>query len=129
MLSSIRLNGKTECLVFDGAVDKPMFSAYMEEVLLQSLNEGDIVIMDNLSVHKNSFDTSKFKSRNIEVKYLPPYSPDFNPIEKMWSKIKAKLKEYKARDQDSLLNAIRDAFNLVTASNAKGWFESCGYFQ
>ena len=129
MLSSIRLNGKTECLVFDGAVDKPMFSAYMEEVLLQSLNEGDIVIMDNLSVHKNSFDTSKFKSRNIEVKYLPAYSPDFNPIEKMWSKIKAKLKEYKARDQDSLLNAIRDAFNLVTASNAKGWFESCGYFQ
>lgn len=129
MLSSIRLDGHTECLVFDGAVDKRMFSAYMEEVLLPTLKEGDIVIMDNLSVHKNSFDVNKFRERNIEIKYLPAYSPDLNPIEKMWSKIKEKLREYQATDTDALFLAIKNAFSLVTASNARGWFQSCGYFQ
>lgn len=129
MLASIRLNGQTECLVFDGAVDKPMFSAYMEDVLLHTLKDGDIVIMDNLSVHKNSFDIKKFTSRNIQIKYLPPYSPDLNPIEKMWSKMKAKIKEYQATDAESLFSAIKGALKTVTASNAKGWFKSCGYFQ
>jgi transposase len=84
MLSSIRLDGHTECLVFDGAVDKLMFSAYMEKVLLPTL-------MDNLSAHKNSFDVDKFRTRNIEIKYLPAYSPDLSPIEKMWSKINSKM--------------------------------------
>lgn len=129
MLSSIRLSGQTECLVFDGAVDKSIFSAYMENVLLQTLKDGDIVIMDNLSVHKNSFDTKKFSSRNIEIKYLPPYSPDLNPIEKMWSKIKTKIKESQATDTDTLFEAIKKAFETITASNAEGWFKSCGYFQ
>ncbi len=129
MLSSIRLDGHTECLVFDGAVDKRMFSAYMEAVLLPTLKEGDVVIMDNLSVHKKSFDVNKFRDRNIEIKYLPAYSPDLNPIEKMWSKIKEKLRDYQATDTDSLFLAIKNAFSLVTASNARGWFQSCGYFQ
>jgi transposase len=129
MLSSIRLNGHTECLVFDGAVDKPMFSAYMEEILLPTLKAGDIVILDNLSAHKNSFDIEKFTEHNIEIKYLPAYSPDLNPIEKMWSKIKTKLREYQATDKDALFLAIKEAFSLVTASNAEGWFQSCGYFQ
>jgi transposase len=129
MLSSIRVDGDTECLVFDGAVDKPMFSAYMEEILLPTLKDGYIVILDNLSVHKNSFDIDKFKIRNIEIKYLPAYSPDLNPIEKIWSKIKTKLREYQATDTDTLFWAIKDAFSLITASNAEGWFQSCGYFQ
>jgi transposase len=129
MLSSIRLVGQTECLVFDGAVDKSMFSAYMEEVLLPTLKDGDTVIMDNLSVHKDSFDVEKFKARNIEIKYLPAYSPDLNPIEKMWSKIKAKLREYQATGTDTLFWAIKDAFSLITASNAEDWFQSCGYSQ
>lgn len=129
MLSSIRLNGHTECLVFDGAVDKRIFSAYMDEVLLPTLKDGDIVIMDNLPVHKNSFDVDKFKTRNIEIKYLPAYSPDLNPIEKMWSKIKSKLREHQATDPDALFSAIKNAFSLVTASNAAGWFQSCRYFQ
>ena len=106
-----------------------MFSAYMEEVLLPTLTDGDIVIMDNLSAHKNSFDIDKFKTRNIDIKYLPAYSQDLNPIEKMWSKIKAKLREYQATDTYTLFFAIKDAFSLVTASNAIGWFQSCGYFQ
>ena len=129
MLSSIRLNGDTECLVFDGAVDKKMFKAYMEDMLLPKLFPGDTVIMDNLSVHKDSFDVNKFTSQGITIKYLPPYSPDMNPIEKMWSKVKTKLREYQATDADTLFQAIAKVFRSITASNAKGWFESCGYFQ
>lgn len=129
MLSSVRLAGSTECLVFDGAVDKKIFAAYMEEVLLPELKDNDIVIMDNLSVHKNSFDVSKFTLRNIEIKYLPAYSPDMNPIEKMWSKVKTKLRERQATDTDTLFLAIKDAFETITPSDAQGWFESCGYFQ
>jgi transposase len=129
MLSSLRLNGDTECLVFDGAVDKKMFKAYMEDMLLPTLQTGDTVIMDNLSVHKNSFDTEKFASKCIRIKYLPAYSPDLNPIEKMWSKIKGILREYQATDADSLFNAIGEAFRSITPSNAQGWFKGCGYFQ
>jgi len=129
MLSSLRLDGRTECIVFDGAVDKKMFSTYMEDMLLPTLNPGDIVILDNLSVHKNSIDIRKFTVRDIMIKYLPAYSPDLNPIEKMWSKIKTILREYQAPDPDSLFRAIGEAFLSITASNAEGWFESCGYFQ
>jgi len=129
MLSSLRLNGYTECLVFDGAVDKKMFAAYMEEMLLPTLQAGDIVIMDNLSAHKNSFDVNKFTSHGITVKYLPAYSPDLNPVEKMWSKVKSKLREYQATDEGSLFHAIGEVFRSITASNANGWFESCGYLQ
>ena len=128
MLSSLRLKGSTECVVFEGAIDKKMFTAYMENMLLPTLHPGDIVIMDNLSVHKN-IATSKFDLQGITIKYLPAYSPDLNPIEKMWSKIKTKLREYQATDADTLFHAIGEAFRLVTASNAKGWFDSCGYFQ
>jgi transposase len=129
MLSSIRLNGNTECVVFDGAVNKKMFSAYMEDMPLPELRHGDIVIMDNLSAHKNSFDTRKFTSQGITIKYLPAYSPDLNPVEKMWSKVKTKLRESQATDADTLFQAIAEAFRSITVSNAKGWFESCGYFQ
>ena len=129
MLSSLRLSGCTECLVFDGAVDKKMFAAYMEEMLLPTLQSGDIVIMDNLSAHKNSFDVNKFTSQGITIKYLPAYSPDLNPVEKMWSKVKSKLREYQATDEESLFHAIGEAFRSITASNANGWLESCGYFQ
>jgi transposase len=128
MLSSIRLNGSSECVVFDGAVDKKMFGAYMEGMLLPELLPGDIVIMDNLSAHK-SFDASMFTAKGITIKYLPAYSPDLNPIEKMWSKVKGKLREYQATDVDALFIAIGEAFSSITASNAEGWFESCGYFQ
>jgi transposase len=129
MLSSVRLGGNTESIVFNGAVDKKMFAVYMEEVLLGELNDYDIVILDNLSAHKNSFDVNKFTSRNIEIKYLPPYSPDLNPIEKMWSKIKTKLREAQTTNTDALFQAIKHAFESITPSDAKGWFESCRYFQ
>ena len=128
MLSSLRLSGDPECIVFEGAVDKRMFCAYMDEMLLPTLHSGDIVIMDNLSAHKN-FDASKFAEQGVTIKYLPAYSPDLNPIEQMWSKVKNKLREYQATEPEALFKAIGDSFRYITAANAKGWFEGCGYFQ
>jgi transposase len=113
MLSSIRLSGNTESIVLDSAVDKKIFVGYMEEVLLRELNDNDIVIPDNLSAHKNSFDINKFTSRNIKIKYLPPYSPDVNPLEKMWSKIKTKLRETQTTNTDALFQAIKHAFESI----------------
>ena len=100
----------------------------MDEMLLPTLHPGDIVIMDNLSVHKN-FDASKFTDQGVTIKYLPAYSPDLNPIEQMWSKVKNKLREYQAADPEALFNAIRESFRYITDANAQGWFEGCGYFQ
>lgn len=127
MLSSVRLDGTTECMVFDGAVNKAIFSVYMEKFLLPALKPGDTVIMDNLSSHKNSFDEKMFEKNNIKIKYLPPYSPDFNPIEKMWSKIKTLIREKVATNTEALFKAIQDAFKKITPCNVGSWFKSCGY--
>ena len=87
MLSFLKYDGSTDGLFVDGTVDKPTFREFMEDILLPQIKEGEIVIMDNARIHKNSFDEKKFKAKGVEIKYLPPYSPDLNPIEKMWSKI------------------------------------------
>jgi transposase len=129
MISSIRINGSTECLVFEGSVERKMFRAYMREMLLPVLKRGDIVVLDNLSTHKDTEILNYFALHGITLLYLPTYSPDLNPIEKMWSKIKGILRERAAETTDALFEAIRAAFERITPENAKGWFESCGYFQ
>jgi len=127
MISSVRLDGSTDCMVVDGATTKDIFKAYVEQILLPTLKAGDVVVMDNLSAHKNQETIDLIESVGAELWYLPPYSPDFNPIEKMWSKIKSILRTLKARTEKALINAIAKALEAVTASDAKGWFESCGY--
>jgi len=104
-----------------------MFDAYVEEVLGPTLLPGDIVIMDNLSAHKSSAACKAIHNRQAEVLFLPAYSPDFNPIEKMWSKIKQILCGIKPRTEEELIAATATALSAVTASDAQGWFESCGY--
>jgi transposase len=88
---------------------------------------GDVVVMDNLSAHKNQETIDLIESAGAQLWFLPPYSPDLNPIEKMWSKVKSILRTLKARTEESLINAIAKALEAVTANDAKGWFESCGY--
>jgi transposase len=127
MISSVRLDGSTACMVVDGATTKDIFKAYVEQILLPTLKAGDIVVMDNLSAHKNQETIDLIESVGAELWFLPPYSPDLNPIEKMWSKIKAILRKLKARTEKTLINAIAKALEAVTASDVKGWFESCGY--
>ena len=127
MISSVRLDGSTACMVVDGATNKEVFQAYVQHILLPTLKPGDIVILDNLSAHKNQETRDLIESVGAELWFLPPYSPDLNPIEKMWSKIKSILRALKARTEKTLINAIAKALEVVTASDAKGWFESCGY--
>jgi len=127
MISSMRLDGSTACMVVDGATSKDIFQAYVEHILLPTLKAGDIVVLDNLSAHKNKTVREMIESVGAELWFLPPYSPDLNPIEKMWSKIKAILRTLKARTEETLINAIAKALDAITASDAKGWFKSCGY--
>lgn len=127
ILSSIRLDGTTESVVFEGAVNRKIFDKYIEEFLAPTLRPGDIVIMDNLSSHKSEFAQKIVESCQAEVKFLPPYSPDLNPIEKMWSKLKQILRGMKPRTSDALFSAVGVALGMITASDAQGWFTSCGY--
>jgi transposase len=127
MISSIRLDGSTACMVVDGATTIDIFKAYVEQILLPTLKAGDIVVLDNLSAHKNQAIRDVIESAGAELWFLPAYSPDLNPIEKMWSKIKSILRTLKARTEESLINAIAKALDCVTSSDAKGWFKSCGY--
>ncbi|MCZ6586764.1 MAG: IS630 family transposase [Planctomycetota bacterium] len=127
MLSSIRLNGTTAAMVIESPTDTAVFRAYVDRVLVPILRPGDIVVMDNLAPHKSPGVAKAIAAAGAAVWHLPPYSPDFNPIEKMWSKIKAFLRKAKARTPAALLDAIGAALQKVTASDATGWFEACGY--
>lgn len=127
MLSAIWSDGKTESLVFEGATDKAMFEAYIEKCLLPELKDWDIVVMDNLSSHKSAKIIELIESKKAKTLYLPPYSPDLNPIEMMWSKIKAYLKDAVTDTLDQLYESIKVAFESVTKDDAKGWYKHAGY--
>lgn len=127
MISSVRLDGTTACMTIEGATNTEVFHAYVREVLVPSLRRGDIVVMDNLGAHKNERTTSLIKEVGAEVRFLPAYSPDLNPIEMMWSKVKALLRKAQARNLPDLLLAIASALNAVTPQDALGWFAACGY--
>ena len=127
ILSSIRLDGTTESLVFEGSVDREMFDAYIKEGLAPTLRPGDIVVMDNLNAHKSQEAYNAIRMHQAEVLFLPAYSPDFNPIEKMWSKVKQVLRGLKPRTDEELLTATATALDAITAHDAQGWFNSCGY--
>lgn len=127
VISAIRIDGTTISMSIDGSTDSEAFKTYISEMLCKTLRTGDIVIMDNLSSHKVSGIEESIKAVNAELRYLPPYSPDLNPIEKMWSKIKAILRKLKARTEDALLEALAVALKSINTSDAIGWFESCGY--
>lgn len=127
MISSIRLDGTTACMHLPGAADTAAFVTYIGEVLCPTLKKGDIVVMDNLAVHKSPQVTALVQAAGAEVRFLPAYSPDLNPIEKMWSKIKWLLRSAEARTPEELDDAISSAFSKITAKDAAGWFVSCGY--
>jgi transposase len=127
MISSIRLDGSTACMTVEGATDAEIFRTYVQRVLCPTLRPGDVVIMDNLSPHKSALTLSLIEQAGAQVLFLPAYSPDLNPIEKMWSKIKETLRSTQARTQSDLLRAIASAFESVSSRDAMNWFASCGY--
>ncbi len=127
IISSIRYDGTCAPMTIDGPIDAEAFKAYVSEILCPTLKRRDIVIMDNLPTHKVPGIAELIEEAGAQLLYLPPYSPDFNPIEKMWSKIKSTLRRIKARTKIELDEAMMVAFNEVTSSDAIGWFKSCGY--
>jgi transposase len=127
ILSSVRLDGNTVPFVFEGALNGDIFRLYVTQLLVPSLHPGDIVIMDNLSSHKVSGIVETIETVGVSVMFLPPYSPDLNPIELMWSKIKAVLRKLKIRAKELLDDAIAFAFNAVSLSDISAWFRHDGY--
>jgi transposase len=127
MISSIRFDGSTACMTVEGSTTTEVFRAYVEKVLIPTLRSGDVIVLDNLSPHKDSETLRLIEQAGGSVRFLPPYSPDFNPIEKMWSKIKEWLRSTKARTQESLWAAIAAALGKITPTDAMNWFASCGY--
>jgi transposase len=127
MIGAVRLDGTTACMTIADATDTEVFRAFVERVLLPTLRPGDVVVMDNLSPHKNSETVGLLAQAGMSVRFLPPYSPDFNPIEKLWSKVKAALRAAKARTVIALNRAIAAALDAITPEDAAGWFASCGY--
>jgi transposase len=114
-------------MTVEGATDTDVFCAYVSEVLSATLEFGDIVVMDNLSAHKTQKVRELIEARGARLVHLPPYSPDFNPIERCWSKIKIFLRAAKARTSERLDEAIKKAFETITESDARAWFKHCGY--
>ena len=128
LLSSIRLeNASMVHKELTGAVNGETFLEYIRNALAPTLKVGDIVIMDNLSVHKVAGVRQAIEEKGASVLYLPPYSPDLNPIEMLWSKIKAFLRKRKARETALLANAISEAYAAVSCEDILGWFSAAGY--
>ena len=127
MVGSMGLEGISAAMSFEGPMNGAVFEVFVEQVLGPTLVEGDVVVMDNLPAHKVVGIEQAIESRGATLAYLPPYSPDFSPIEQCWSKVKTWLRKDKARDAEALDKAIVDALGEVTKSDAKGWFQHCGY--
>jgi transposase len=127
MISSVRLDGSTACMTIEGATNTGVFQAYVREILTPSLRKGDVVVLDNLGAHKNERTLALIEEAGAEVRFLPAYSPDLNPIEMMWSKVKALLRKAQARNHADLQDAIAAALKAVTPQDAMGWFAACGY--
>jgi len=117
----------TAPMVLDGAMHGAAFLAYVEQVLVPTLTPGDIVIMDNLSVHKSAAVRQAITAAGAELRFLPPYSPDFNPIEMAFSKLKAFLKKTAARTVDDLWEAIAKGIDTFTPTECQNYFAAAGY--
>jgi transposase len=127
VISTMGLAGPEAVWMLEGAVDTDAFNVYVERVLGPTVRRGDILVLDNLGAHRASRIKEMAEGRGAQVIWLAPYSPDFSPIELMWSKIKAAMRAAKARTREELEQALVSALELVTGSDCLGWFTHCGY--
>jgi transposase len=127
VVGALSLSGVRAAMTISGAVDTLCFDAFITRVLVPQLRVGDVVVLDNLNVHKASRIEEAVAAVGARVMWLPPYSPDMTPIEQCWSKIKQYLRSVKARTRTELDAALAKAIELVTTSDALGWFTHCGY--
>ena len=127
LIAALGVEGIRCSTVVDGAVNGDVFEAFVRQVLLPELGPGDVVIMDNLSSHKRTRIGELIEEKRAELRYLPPYSPDMNPIELIFSKIKQALRSLAARTQEALWKAMQSILDTVTASDAVNCFRHAGY--
>jgi transposase len=127
LLASMMAEGMGPCLAVEGATTGVVFETYVEKALVPSLRRGQVVVMDNLSAHKGGRVRELVESAGCELLYLPPYSPDLSPIEEAFSKVKGLLRKAQARSREALVEAMGMALDAVTARDARGFFEHCGY--
>jgi transposase len=127
VLSSMSTEGMGASLTVEGTTTSVVFEAYVEQVLAPSLGKGQVVVMDNLSAHKGERIKEMIEERGCELIYLPSYSPDLNPIEEAFSKIKELVRKAEARTKEALIEAIGSALSAVTSEEARNFFEHCGY--
>ncbi len=127
LISSMTTEGMGPSMAVEGATTARVFEAYVERVLAPSLRRGQIVIMDNLSAHKTDRVRELIERRGCELLYLPPYSPDLNPIEEAFSKIKGLLRKVEARSREALVEAMGVALSAVSGQDVQGFFEHAGY--
>lgn len=127
IISTLSRNGAQATMTIEGAVDTDTFNAYVEQVLRPTIRRGDVLVLDNLSAHRASEIEAVAQECSAQVLWLAPYSPDFSPIELMWSKIKTAVRAAKARTAQELNDALVAALQLVTQADCSGWFSHCGY--
>jgi transposase len=127
LLASMSLEGMGPCLAVEGATSTTIFESYVEQLLAPTLKSGQIIVVDNLSAHKGERVRELIEARGCELLYLPPYSPDFNPIEEAFSKIKGLLRKAQARSREALVEALGRAISAVSAMDARGFFKHSGY--
>ena len=126
ILSSVRRNGETAYTIYSGGTTREKFLDYLKNTLIPTLHEGDIVIMDNMRTHHVKEVQTLLQGAGMKLRYLPAYSPDLNPIENMWSKIKAILRKLKIRLLSLLPYGIAEAFSRIRPSDCAGWFSAAG---
>ena len=127
LLGAMTREGLLATMTIDSPTDGAVFLSYLDQVLCPRLQAGQVVVMDNLSAHKVEGVRERIEAAGAELLYLPPYSPDFNPIEKCWGKIKQSLRSAKARTLETLETAVAEALTAVTPQNASAWFSHCNY--
>jgi transposase len=127
VIAALRLDGVRAPAVFDGPIDAVAFQAYVEQVLVPTLHPGDVVVLDNLAAHKHPEARTAIEAVGAHVRFLPPYSPDFNPIELAFAKLKAFLRAARPRTFDHVCALIASALGLFTATECRNYMRHCGY--
>lgn len=129
IISAMRLDGVVASMALDGAMDRPAFDAYIRNLLAPNLRNNDVVVMDNLAAHYSTDAIRAIEAAGATPWFLPPYSPDFNPIEQMWAKVKQCVRRFAARDFEALMTALGQALDAITPDDCHGFFTGCGYLQ
>jgi transposase len=127
LLASMTIEGLGQSLAVEGATNREVFETYVEQILAPTLRRGQVVVMDNLTAHKGERVKEIIEQRGCELMYLPPYSPDLNPIEEAFGKIKGLMRKAQARSREALLEAMGTAISALSAQDTRGFFEHCGY--